>query len=433
MSEHLAATPAAPHRLTITMWDFSWYTRSGPGEPFEDLDRVFAEAVERGYNTVRICAMPLLLFRTDLDTTRLHLEPLAAGVGQRVRWYDVAAPFVIDARARLLELFRAAKRHDCFVIVSSWEYQQSPAFARDRQWLDAILQIAPGQRANALALAHADLLDLLVTEGLDDRVVLTELHNEVQQGHLADGIEGDVTIGLRPRLEAAVDIFKQRHPDRRCGVSYARVPVGRMRGVPTNIDTLVVHPYVYGVLLAFRQRFVGPGDQPSARAHEILRPDAPDFAGWRDSLRGWKRGATAISDATLYLHDWSQPQAVDDWLEAHLPPHRIAMTQKLRLWLDVAADWAAEHGKNIVLGEGWIGYTPKYSNFEGGPIGADFCRLAAAEAARIGAWGSIVCSNAAPNHPMWEDVALQFECNEVIRSAQGLRSSERELVRTLEG
>ena len=28
-----------PRRLAISLWDFSWYTRAGAGEPFEDLDR----------------------------------------------------------------------------------------------------------------------------------------------------------------------------------------------------------------------------------------------------------------------------------------------------------------------------------------------------------------------------------------------------------
>ena len=50
-----------PSKLNITLWDFSWYVRRarrairGP--------RPAVEAVERGYNTVRICAMPFLLFR----------------------------------------------------------------------------------------------------------------------------------------------------------------------------------------------------------------------------------------------------------------------------------------------------------------------------------------------------------------------------------
>jgi hypothetical protein len=67
-----------PDRLTITLWDFSWYVRTGEGEPFADLDAAFAQAVERGYNTVRICAMPFLLFGSGLDTSALTLGPLVA-------------------------------------------------------------------------------------------------------------------------------------------------------------------------------------------------------------------------------------------------------------------------------------------------------------------------------------------------------------------
>lgn len=63
-----------------------------------------------------------------------------------------------------------------------------------------------------------------------------------------------------------------------------------------------------------------------------------------------------------------------------------------------------------MLGEGWIGHTPRESGFEEGPVGAAFCRLAVAESRRVGAWGTVVCSNAAPHHPMWTDIDLQREC-----------------------
>ena len=76
-ARHLDSVPAhLPRRLTITLWDFTWYTQTTPGEPFHDLDVAFAEAVERGYNTVRICAMPFLLFGSGLDTSALRLERL---------------------------------------------------------------------------------------------------------------------------------------------------------------------------------------------------------------------------------------------------------------------------------------------------------------------------------------------------------------------
>ena len=50
------------------------------------------------------------------------------------------------------------------------------------------MTIDPEQRAEAQALALADLIDFLAEHHLDDRVAFTEIHNEVQVGHLADGL-----------------------------------------------------------------------------------------------------------------------------------------------------------------------------------------------------------------------------------------------------
>ncbi|MEU8381188.1 cellulase-like family protein [Streptosporangium sp. NPDC048865] len=125
-----AAAPRTgpPDRLTISLWDFTWYTRTGPGEPFEDLDQAFAQAVARGYDTVRVCAMPYLPFGSGLDTTALRFTPFGGGYGMATRWYDVTQGSVVDGRAHLLALFQAARGHDCHIIVSSWEYRQSSAF-----------------------------------------------------------------------------------------------------------------------------------------------------------------------------------------------------------------------------------------------------------------------------------------------------------------
>ena len=411
-----------PSQLTITLWDFSWYTRTGPGEPFEDLDVAFDQAVERGYNTVRICAMPFLLFGSGLDTSALELGPLGGGFGQRVRWYDVRATTTIDARVHLVELFRAARRHGCRVIVSSWEYQQSPAFATDPSWYEALRSVDPTQRPERLADAHADLMDLLVELGLDDVVAFTEIHNEVEIGHLTDGLHSggpSAVSQLRPALERAVDRFHDRHPDRLCAVNYGGVPHESMRDVAANLDVLVVHPYVYGVLGALIDRFGlrGPTDRFPAAAAELLRPDAPPVTEWALPESGrWKLGATVMSPAEVYVHDWCDPAAFDRWLYDHYGSYRVAMADKLRMWLEVAADWAAAHRVPFVVGEGWIGYTPRDGGFEEGPVGAAFCRLAVAESRRVGAWGTVVCSNAAPHHPMWSDVALQRECTALFQA-----------------
>ena len=406
-----------PQKLTITLWDFSWYVRTGPGEPFADLDRAFTEAVERGYNTVRICAMPYLLFGSGLDTTAIRLGPLGDGYGSRVRWYDVAEPTVIDGRAHLLAFFEAAKRHDCFVIVSSWEYQQSSSFADTPAWCEALMSIAPDDRAEAQAVALADLVDFLAEHDLDDRIAFTEVHNEVQVGHLAEGLglgAEDRLLGLKPRLERALVAFHRRHPERPVTVNYARVPVETMRAIPEGVDVLVTHPYVYGVLedLIDTYGLRGPVEEFDQErvSRELLRPGAPKLSEWAPDQQ-WRWDATIVAKPEIYVHDWCDPEAFDRWLYQRYPAYEQAMITTLELWLGVARDWALAHDVPLVFGEGWIGYTPRDGRFEEGPVGAQFCRIAVDASTRVGAWGTLVCSNAAPQHAMWTDVALQQTCN----------------------
>lgn len=412
-----------PERMTISLWDFSWYTRTTAGEPFADLDAAFARAVELGYNTVRICAMPFLLFRSGLDTSAVRLGPLGGGYGQRTRWYDVKASTTIDAREHLLELFRAAKRHDCFIIISSWEYQQSSSFAAGRAWYDALMAVEPERRASVLADAHADLIELLAAHDLVDRVAFVELHNEAQFGYLTDGLAPDqsVVVALRPRLTAAIARFKERHADVPVTVNYARVPVGELRGVPDNVDVAVFHPYIYGVLDEMVEHFrlrTDASDLPQDELRAtLLRPGAPDFTEWLPPTDDrWKLSATIVSRREVYLHDWCDTDAYDRWLYDRYAMHKAAMADKLVGWIEAGADFALSRGIPLVLGEGWVGYTPAGGSFEEGPVGAEICRLAVRTAARVGARGTVVCSNAAPHHAMWADEELQTTCNTTFRT-----------------
>lgn len=407
-----------PDRLTISLWDFSWYTRTGPGEPFADLDKCFADARARGYNTVRICAMPYLLFGSGLPTSALTFKPLGGGYGMRTRWYDVAETVTLDGRAHLRALFEAARRHDFFVILSSWEYQQSPCFLADTSWADAMFAVSPEDRPAALADALADLVDYLVGAGLADRVAYVELHNEVATGRLTDAVSPgiDPLDGLRPLLEAAAERFRSRHPHLPVTANYAGVPAGRMRALPGNLDVAAFHPYVYGVLGELVETFALRDEQrpfPADRARaELLRADAPTLEEWAPpgSERARLAG-TIMSPRELFVHDWCDPAAWDRWLYERYGAHRLAMDDRLSTWLAVADDWARSQGVPLVLGEGWVGYTPLLGTFEEGPVGAAICARAVWEAARLGAWGTVVCSNAAPHHPMWADTDLQRRLN----------------------
>jgi hypothetical protein len=407
--------------LTITLWDFSWYTRTAPGEPFHDLDEAFRQAVERGYNTVRICAMPLLLFGSGLDTSALVFTGLGGGYGARTRWYDVTETSPVDGRGWLLELFRAARRHDCQIIISSWEYQQSPAFGTTDSWHRAVRGIAPEHRAERLADALADLLDLLKTESLDDRVAFVELHNEVQYSALTEVVPPgvDAVLGLQETLERGIGRLKRRHPDALVTANYARVPVGELRGVARNADVAVFHPYVYGVLGQLVDEFALRDDSrpyPQQRAYdELLRDGAPPLEDWLPPpSQRWRLEATVVRRREVYTHDWCDPVKWDRWLYDRYGEHRLAMLATLDIWLAAAADWARSHDVPLVLGEGWVGYTPLYGTFEEGPVGAAVCEYAVRAARAVDAWGTVVCSNAAPHHPMWTDIALQRRLNGIL-------------------
>jgi hypothetical protein len=410
-------------KLAITLWDFTWYTQTAPGAPFHDLDGAFRQAVERGYNTIRICAMPWLLFRSGLDTSALTFEGLGGAYGRRMRWYDVATRSSLDGRARLLELFRAARRHDCRVIVSSWEYQQSPSFLADESWYRALYAVPPAERPVALADAHADLIGLLQAEGLDDRVAFVELHNEIQFSGVARGLNAGM-LGLRDPLERGLDHFRARRPGVPVTVNYAHVPVGEMRGLPRNADVAVFHPYVYGVLGRLVDEFAlrDPArPYPQERAYrELLREGAPPLEEWHPvGADAWKLEATLIPQREVYTHDWCDPDKWDRWLYDRYGEHRRAMREVLDLWIDTAADWAAGRDIPLVFGEGWVGYTPLHANFEEGPVGAEICEHAVRRSAEVGAWGTVVCSNAAPQHPMWQDVELQRRLNDEFLKGSG--------------
>jgi hypothetical protein len=297
-----------------------------------------------------------------------------------------------------------------------------------RDWFDAVMAIDPERRAEALAEAFADMVDYLArNDGLDDRIAFVELHNEVQGGHLTDGLtDGDLVVALKPRLERGIARFKSRHPGLPVTANYAGVPVGSLRGIPADVDVAAFHPYVYGVLDELVQTFALRDPRrpfPQERAYEeLLRPDAPSLDEWRlPPDTKWRLDATIVPLREMYVHDWCDPDKWDAWLYDRHGTHRIGMHQKLTIWMAAAADYASAKGIPLVFGEGWIGYTPLHANFEEGPVGAAFCRTAVAESAKAGAWGTVVCSNAAPHHPMWMDLDLQRECNAVLRNSRSRR------------
>jgi len=406
-----------PRRLTITLWDFSWYTQAGPGKPFYDLDAAFAEAVARGYNTVRICALPFLLFGSHgIDTHDLRITGLGQGVGERLRWYNVEAGGpVISGRERLRELFEAARRHDCYVILSSWEYQQSPAFLEGREWYDALEAIPHGSRHQAMATAMVQLVQHLKDLGLADRIAYAELHNEVDLTHLVPGPRGTEPYwSQRELVSEAVTLMQRAHPDIMATTCYGIPPYLDMGAVPDNGQVAHFHVYIYGVLAALEEWAgvrVPPPEFPRPELLSILRDDAPSVEAYAKALDPWRLQATEVQPSMIYSHEWVDTARWDRWLYENYQTHRVAMMQSLDDKLEVLARWAQQHQVPAVVGEGWIGYTPLYAEFEDGQVGQSIAEYAIERCIEHGFWGAVLGSNSAPHHPGWRNVEWQQKWN----------------------
>ena len=412
-----------PERLAITLWDFSWYTRAEPGGPFDDLDRACTEAVARGYNAIRICAAPLLLssaltqdeplatLARELDIEGLGTAPDGDVYGRRTRWYDTPGGYRIDLLGRLLELFEAAERHGMVILLSSWEYQQSTAFALSRAWFDATESTAVAHRYAELTAAWDGLIRHLTAHGHRRTISLVELHNEVDFSRLPPLEEGGTE---------ALEQLRAAHPDLLFTASYGKPPHLAMHQVPEGLGAAQFHVYSYGVLDALQTlidiRSEGSADFPNATLRGLLRADAPTAAGYGHPV-AWKTAATVVTDQMIYGYDWIDADTWDTWLLQNYGPYRAVMEREIESRTIAIAEWARWKGVPAVIGEGWIGYTPLEGTFEENPIGRALAEHGIRTALDHGVWGVVLCSNAAPHHPMWQQLDWQRRLNAEITSA----------------
>lgn len=421
-----------PRRLAIAFWDISWYTTSYPGGVYESLERVFQETVERGYNTIRLCAMPNLLFTPDgARPGPLRFAPLGGGIGRGTRWYWCLGDAVVDGHARLLELFRLARAYDVHVIVSSWEYQQSLSALESRAIFDELFGLPPAQRCNRMAATLSQLVGFLEAHGLADRIAYVELHNEVDQSRLIEGYApGTPTIvALKPLVEAAVAWLRSAHPGILFSASYAEPSLDRMDSLADGLDVAHFHVYELGVIRDLEQA-VGMDEVfqaqplagrdvawsrpfPNEASRAIMRHDAPPFASWRlPAGNEWKLDANFLDLRSFYIHDWADRARFDAWVREREPAKRRAMRAGVRKRLEAMSAWATNQNIPAVIGEGWDGYPPQGSRLELEPAGRAHNDAAIELALELGFWGVMLSSMFNPTAPEWADVAWQRSWNE---------------------
>ncbi|WP_162925615.1 cellulase-like family protein [Isoalcanivorax indicus] len=169
------SAPVLPgnQRLALACWDYSWLTRrDGRACEYRDLDRAFAGLAERGYNALRVDAVPHLLARGESglisDRFEIYPEGLDLRRGARV-------PVQVQPRRLLPELLRRARDHGIQLWLSSW-------FVPDSQARRSFVR-----RPADFIRVWSETLNFIEQEGFADQVLAVDFCHEFPQAPCAHG------------------------------------------------------------------------------------------------------------------------------------------------------------------------------------------------------------------------------------------------------
>ncbi len=163
-------------RLTISMWDFSWLHAGHPGGAYADLERRVVEAVERGYNTLRVDCFPSRLLEPESRFEK-NWNP---GV-DLPSWGQRAVDFSCDVRRKVAQLAGLCRQHGLWLGLDSWD--KGHMFSRAQNGLNGDGQpiaVAAEERAfTGYGETWVKALKLMREEGVLERAVWIAPMNEV--------------------------------------------------------------------------------------------------------------------------------------------------------------------------------------------------------------------------------------------------------------
>ncbi len=306
-----------PERLTIAMWDFSWLKGHYPGGPFADWAKAIAGLKERGFNTVRIEAFPILVSRYLKQPGQwlVKADPLPAwGFSNQDAEHDVP---------RELEQFlRLCQEQGVWVILSTWGDGRELVKEWNRQ---------------AFWGCWSDTLDFLKAKGLASQVLFVDFDQEFpffspfaaeldQLGQAPAKPAGDAQAamekagqdaGSRPKFAwnpaqmayvreyftKTLAHFQKRYPELRFTFSLTSFwPEIRSMEIP--FDVLELHVWIHEPRFDVRTGF---GELPKTRGQK-------DLAGYMQRIRATMQSSRpmllkSMENRMKFAHEWSEQLA----------------------------------------------------------------------------------------------------------------------------
>jgi len=155
--------------LAIAMWDFSWILRHHRYGSFENWDRTLAGLAKRGYNAIRIDAMPQFVVSTKEGKVVDQFRSVRND--WKLAMWGNQYTMSFRPREALLEFLPLCKKHGIKVGLATWFMQHGT----DRKDIF--------DEEGGLLRAWSETLSFLKSHGLMDNVIYVDLLNEYPGVH----------------------------------------------------------------------------------------------------------------------------------------------------------------------------------------------------------------------------------------------------------
>jgi DNA-binding FadR family transcriptional regulator len=426
----------------ICLWSFGWYTYVSPGEPYADLGEAMRQTRERGFDTIRICAMPGYVTRAiESGRDELEIASLGKGIVDNLRWYNFQGGVKIKPASRLLHLCEEARRHGVRIIASSWDFNQSFRFEVEPHLRDALQgMITVSEQFAYIEHTWHVVLHLLADHNLLDVISVVELHNELEGMEIGPssqlfremsaneaGPKGTAPGSVRRIRSRTRDPIERTIAGLRAEFPQLLYTVNTVwpwtdPQPPANQDVYSVNFYVTDsmvladYLALFEDGDLWQGRILDERVRPLLREGAPPFDEWMDQIGGhWQDPYYAQS----YLGLWADPRRMADFFSRVFSQGEPIIKRQVITWLDNIANASRATGKSWYLGEGYADLASVTSLWDEGDQCRQFHAWVVEQAIARGATGLTPNAVASPENPdVWSLVDWLKGLNERIAARQ---------------
>lgn len=388
-----------PRKLSICCWIWDWIVAATPGEAYDDLERCVVEMKERGFNAVRVDAGLNWAFRPDGRPRGLmEFDPAIEGYGWNNSSFNAKGGGRHDVLERDIRLLELARQHGIYVILTSWEYQDSTWFVADPRIRAEVYGIPAERRFTHLAEHHDRLLGILEKRGLAEHVAFVEVHNEPE---FSDFPKGPEAKGLH---EEAIAMLRTRHPDILFSGDFA---AHDYTIIPDNSQVFDQHIYA-GADFYFQELYgktvLSPQFDPhNPRALEALRRVLRDKpAPWDEFMRP-AANMRAFWRPIMWLYENLDNDRWDAWVAEQFAAWKDSIWETARRRFAEDAHEAARRGLPLVFDEGGFFYPPRLSRFELSPAGLALLDYLADLAIEHDYWGFMPGTYCGPEHLTWHE------------------------------